>query len=197
MRARYLPLCTAAADPPKSAKTIIDLQLFRKTVSVSFKGEGGKEGLATLINLNPAVNSWYLLRINRGDGSPEETYHLQNARPRVQTLLLEENHSNGLTIVRGKEKSLCDLWGGEKGERLKDARKSATPYAPLCGGEVYLRNPTKGHQSPVEAVTDFCERRSPEGKKSFPLCAIRSTPIFTGRRPNRSWIRYPWKERRT
>ena len=121
--------------------------------------------MATLINLNPAVNSWYVLTINRGDGSPEEAYHLQNARPRVQTLLLEENHSNGLTIVRGREKSLCDLWGAEKGESLRDARKLAMPYAPLCGGNVYLRNPTKGHQSPMEAVTDFLRKEVPGGEE--------------------------------
>ena len=84
---------------------------------------------------------------------------------RAQTLLLEETSPNGLTIAHGKERAACDLWSANAREGLKDARKSAVPYAPLCGGEVYLRNPTKGHQSPVEAVTDFLRKEVPGGEE--------------------------------
>ncbi len=153
---------SGAADHPK---TIIDLQPFRKTTSIWIKGADGKEGLATLINLNPNVNSWYLLQLDWGGGAPEETYHLQNARPRTQTLLLEETNPNGLAITRGKERSVCDLWSANAREGLKDARKSAVPYAPLCGGAVYLRNPTKGHQSPIEKVTDLLREKVPGGEE--------------------------------
>ena len=154
-------LCGAADRP----KTITDLQPFRTTTSIRIRDAGGKEGLATLINLNPAINSWYLLRLNWGGGAPEEAYHLQNARPRTQTLLLEETSPNGLAIVRGKERSRCDLWGADAPEGLKDARKSAMPYAPLCGGGIYLRNPTKGHQSPIEKVTDLLREKVPGGEE--------------------------------
>ena len=153
---------SGAADSPKS---IVDLQPFRTTTSIRIRDAGGKEGLATLINLNPAINSWYLLRLNWGGGAPEEAYHLQNARPRTQTLLLEETSPNGLAIVRGKERSRCDLWGADVREGLKDARKSALPYAPLCGGGIYLRNPTKGHQSPIEKVTDLLREKVPGGEE--------------------------------
>ncbi len=153
---------SGAAD---RSKTIIDLQPFRKTTSVRIKDAGGKEGLATLINLNPTINSWYLLRIGWGGGAPEETYHLQNARPRTQTLLLEETNPNGLAIARGKEKSQCDLWGANAREGLRDAGKSAVPYAPLCGGGIYLLNPTKGHQSPIEKVTDLLREKLPGGEE--------------------------------
>src|SRR5512135_2474130 len=88
---------SGAADSPKS---IVDLQPFRTTTSIRIKDAGGKEELATLINLNPAINSWYLLRLSWGGGAPEEAYHLQNARPRTQTLLLEETSPNGLAIAR-------------------------------------------------------------------------------------------------
>lgn len=147
------------------SKTVIDLQPFRKTTSIRVKGAGGKEGLVTLINLNPAINSWYLLRLSWGDGAPEESYHLQNARPGAQTLLLEETGPNGLTIARGKERSVCDLWGANAREGLGDARKSAVPYAPLCKGGIYLLNPTKGHQSPIEKVTDLLREKVPGGEE--------------------------------
>ena len=110
-----------AADHPK---TIIDLQPFRKASSIRIKGAGGKEGLATLINLNPAINSWYLLRLDWGGGAPEEIYHLQNAKPLTQTLLLEETNPNGVIIAHGKERFVCDLWAANGRESLKDARKS-------------------------------------------------------------------------
>ncbi len=153
---------SGAAD---RSKTIIDLQPFRKTTSIRIKGAGGKEGLATLINLNPTINSWYLLQLDWGGGAPEETYHLQNARPRTQTLLLEETNPGGLTIAHGKERSVCDLWSANAREGLSDARKSAVPYAPLCGGGAYLRNPTKGHQSPIEKVTDLLREKVPGGEE--------------------------------
>jgi hypothetical protein len=153
---------SGAAGRPK---TVIDLQPLRTTSSITVKGTKGEEGLATLINLNPNINSWYLLRLNRGAGTPEETYHLQNAHPPTQTLLLEETNPNGIAIAQGEKRSPCDLWGANGRESLTAARQSAVPYAPLCNGKAYVRNPTKGHQSPVEAVTDFLRKEVPGGEE--------------------------------
>ena len=153
---------SGATDRPK---TVIELQPFRKATSIRVKGDGGKEGLVTLINLSPNSNSWYLFQVDWGGGTPEETYHLQNAKPATQTLLLEETNPTGLTVAHGKERYVCDLWSSNARESFKDARKSAVPYAPLCGGKVYLLNPTKGHQSPVEAVTDFLRKEVPGGEE--------------------------------
>jgi len=150
-----------AADPPK---TIVDLQPFRSATSTRFKGAQGEEGLATLINLNPDINAWYLLQLSRGSG-PGESYHLQNALRRTQTLMLEERSPNGLTIVHEKESASCDLWSANVREGLKEGKKSTVPYAAICNGKVYLRNPTKGHQSAVEAVTDFLRKEVPGGEE--------------------------------
>ena len=46
-----------------------------------------------------------------------------------------------------------------------DARRSAVPYAPLCGERIYLLNPTQGHQTPIEAVTDLLREKVPGGEK--------------------------------
>ena len=153
------PLTAAVPD------SIIDLQPFRTTSSIKIQRNSGKVGNATLINLNPQNNSWYLLRLNRGDGASEEVFHLENGNPRTQSLLLQESYPEGLTIIHGNEKSLCDLWGAGRSEAFTQARKSAVPHAPLCGGQVYLRNTTKGHQSPVEAATDFLRNEVPGGEQ--------------------------------
>jgi hypothetical protein len=47
-----------AADVPK---TIVELQQFRRTQEQPVIGPAGRHGTATLINLNPAINAWYLL----------------------------------------------------------------------------------------------------------------------------------------
>ena len=156
-------LLVAYSGAANQVKTIVDLQLNRVTSTIRINSAAGGAGLATLINLNPAINSWYLLRLDWGAGSTEETYHLQNALPREQTLLLEETSPNGIVTAHGKERSVCDLWS-TGGGTVMDARRSAVPYAPLCGGSIYLRNPTRGHQTPIEAVTDLLREKVPGGE---------------------------------
>ena len=129
------------------------------------KGAGGEEGRATLIDLNPNVNAWYLLQVKWPGGAPAEAYHLENAHPRTQKILLDETHPDGLVVVKGKDRSPCDLWGTQSRESMKKARASGAAYAPLCGGNVYLRNPVKGHRTNIEMVTDFLRDEVPAGEK--------------------------------
>ncbi len=175
--AATLLLCSyaVAASAPGAPKTIVDLQPFRETSSVNIKGAGGSAGIATLINLNPNINAWYLLQLTWGN-NVTETYHLENAGPRTQRPLLDNGNAYGLVIMQGKDRSTCDLWGSNGRDALKEARKSSLPYAPLCGGKVYLRNPTKGHRSGIEAVTDFLRDEVPAGEKI--ITSVRDT-IFT------------------
>src|SRR5689334_8595534 len=61
-----------------SPKTILELQRFRATTRVALKRADGVGGFATLVNLNPAINSWYLLTLSwTGTDSPTH-YHLEN-----------------------------------------------------------------------------------------------------------------------
>ena len=63
---------------PKSdvQMSILDLQPFRQASSIKIKSNTGNQGTATLVNLNPAVNSWYLLEVDWQGGS-KSSYHLK------------------------------------------------------------------------------------------------------------------------
>jgi hypothetical protein len=146
-------------------KAIVELQPFHQVSAIKVKTERDEEGLATLIDLNPNVNVWYLLRLNWGNGGREEAYHLENANPRTQRLLLDNNHPYGLIIGEENDRYTCDLWGPNSHDRLKKAKDSGAAYAPLCGGKLYLRNPVKGHRTKIEMVTDFLRDEVPGGEK--------------------------------
>jgi hypothetical protein len=158
----------ASSNPPARPAavplTIVDLQPFRQTSSIRFPSPGGGEGKATLINLNPYVNSWYLLELSLPGSAAKSTYHLESTDPQNQKILLDRNDPAGLVIARGNEKYICDLWGGRYPDGLESARDSGVPYAPLCGGRLYLRNPAKGHRTRIETVTDLLRDKVPGGE---------------------------------
>jgi hypothetical protein len=145
-------------------KTIVDLQPFRETSSIKIKDVRGEEGLATLINLNPNINAWYLLRL-KWPGTLEEDYHLENAHPRSQRFLLDNNHPEGLVIVEKENKNICNLWEEKFSYSLKEAKGTRVAYAPLCGGKLYLRNRVKGHRTGIEMATDVLRDEVPGGER--------------------------------
>jgi len=139
------------ADAPK---TILELQPFRSETHASIRRADGIAGLATLTNLNPHVGSWYLLSI-RWENPKEATasYHLENPAPQ-EGLRLRSDDAHALTVTHAGGFS-CTLWTSERAGPLADASSSALPYAPLCSGALYLRNPVQGHRTSLERVTDF------------------------------------------
>ncbi|HMK53067.1 MAG TPA: hypothetical protein VK551_11225 [Thermodesulfobacteriota bacterium] len=145
-------------------KTIVDLQPFRETSSIKIKDVRGEEGLATLINLNPNINAWYLLRL-KWPGTLEEDYHLENAHPKSQRFLLDNNHPEGLVIVEKENKNICNLWEAKFSYSLKEAKGTRAAYAPLCGGKLYLRNRVKGHRTGIEMATDVLRDEVPGGER--------------------------------
>ncbi len=151
-------------DVPDVSKTIVDLQPFRETSSIKIKGAGGKEGVATLTNLNAGINAWYLLRLN-WPGVPGEDYHLENAHPRTQGFLLDSNDPDGLLIVEKENRFTCNLWGANSSRSLTGAKRTGAAYAPLCGGKLYLRNRVRGHRTEIERVTDVLRDEIPGGEK--------------------------------
>ena len=106
-----------------------------------------------------------MLRLSWRNGTATDEYHLENASPRTQKFLLEEQNPNGLVIVDGEKKTSCALWGSDSKESLKAARASRAAYAPLCGGKLYLLNAVKGHRTQIEIVTDFLRDGVPAGEK--------------------------------
>ena len=136
-------------------KTILELQQFRQTNSIPIRSKGGREGVATLVNLNPAINAWYLLKVSWKNGTPELNYDLENPRPQVRRVLLDEKYPSGVVIGEGDKRYRCDLLGADPVNALDQASGSQLIFAPLCERRIYLRNPAKGHRTSLEVVTDF------------------------------------------
>jgi len=146
------------------SKTIVDLQAFRQTSSSRIRSDKGIQGTATLVNLNPGVNAWYLLEVDWQGGS-RSFYHLENPQPRSQKLVLDPKYASGIEILEGSAQHSCNLFGGGAAGPLDQARKSQLPYASLCDGRLFLRNLVKGHRTTLEAEAEFFRNQVWGGEK--------------------------------
>jgi hypothetical protein len=137
-------------------KSVVELQQFRELTHLNLDGFAGSPVVASLIDLNPHIGAWYLLRLETADGR-SATYHLEN--PSGARLRLDPAYRSGIVIERGgsesNERFLCELWPAGTAAPLEDARNSRLAYAPLCGGMLYLRNRVEGHRTPKERVVDL------------------------------------------
>jgi len=161
----FLACWTLPALAGDSPKTIVELQEFRSTDSIPIRSKDGKQGRATLINLNPAINAWYLLEV-AWTGASEVAYHLENPKPGAQRLLLDETYPAGLVILNGKNRYPCDL---VEGDTLVQARGSRLIFQPLCEGRIYLRNPATGHRTTLEAAVELLREHVWGGEKIISL----------------------------
>jgi hypothetical protein len=137
-----------AADLPK---IILELQPFRDSQQMAIEGPDGRQGSATLIELNPAINAWLLLTLDWGGTDGRASYHLQNPDREGQRIRLAPD---GLAITTGERTYACALWA-KTPAALQQAGASGLPYAPLCEGRLLLRNPVAGRRTDLERVTDF------------------------------------------
>ena len=119
------------------AKSIIELQPFRTEKSARLPGS---DAVVRLISLNPAVNSWFLLQIGRPGAGQQEYYHLENPNPGRQKISLSSGPALKLTGSGGA--MACAPWGNPS--ELAAAAASRRPFAPICGGRLYLRNRVSG-----------------------------------------------------
>ncbi|MDY6863973.1 MAG: hypothetical protein SV062_13420 [Thermodesulfobacteriota bacterium] len=149
----------------QAPKMVVDLQQFRRTSSITIRDDIGQEGMATLITLNPRINTWYLLILQWGVTGSMETYHLENPAPTAQRFILDPYYSKGIVIVSGENTYRCALWSADSGSELSKAADSGKTYTPLCGDRVFLRNRTKGHKTKMESVTDLLRRHVWQGEK--------------------------------
>jgi hypothetical protein len=135
-------------------KTIIALQQFRQSESrVAERSKGGR-GKATLINLSPRSNAWFVLQLEWENGA-RAAYHLENPDPKGQTLHLSGVELHGVRITSGEHHFDCDLWSDGVANPLVAAQRSALPYASLCNGHLFLRNRVAGHFTDLERATEF------------------------------------------
>lgn len=144
----------AAEYDAQRPKSVLLLQKFRQTSSLRIRGPGGREGTATLVDLNPRINSWYLLELRRSDGETIRL-HLENAHPDHQRLVLDPVFPSGLVIASASMTLPCDLWSDCFPRRLWDAALARSPYVELCDGEVLVRHRTRGSRTDREWAADF------------------------------------------
>jgi hypothetical protein len=150
------------APPPEQAaqyraevpKTILELQQFRRNETIAVEGAGGRRGRATLIELNPYINVWFVLTLNWGNPAGRASFHLENPDPSGRHLSLDAARPHGLLVSDDGGTTSCELWSGDP-SALERARTSSLPYAPLCDARLYLRNPVTGHRTELEQVTEF------------------------------------------
>lgn len=128
------------------AKSVLDLQLFSEAANVMLADGTGAE----LIDVNPGVHAWFVLRLAGAPGGPDAVYHLENPDPEGVEVRLE---TRGLVLRDAAGDTPCDL--GPAGALLAAAHASGKTYAPLCGGRLYVRNPTVGRRTKLEIATDF------------------------------------------
>ncbi len=147
-----------------ASKSILDLQPFRQVASNKIKSNTGTQGTATLINLNPAVNAWYVLEVDWQDG-PKSSYHLENPQPRTEKVLLDPKNPSGIEISEGNTRYSCDLFSNTTNGPLDQAKNSQAPYASLCEGRLFLRNPVTGHRTRLEAEAEFFRTQVWGGEK--------------------------------
>ena len=158
------PKSRAAQHESDAAESILDLQPFRQVSSNRIKSSSGIPGTATLVNLNPAVNAWYILEVDWQDGS-RSSYHLENPQPGSEQLLLDPKYPSGIALSQGNTHYSCQLFESKTNGPLDQARNSQAPYASLCDGRLFLRNPVKGHRTKLEAEAEFFRTQVWGGEK--------------------------------
>ncbi len=136
-------------------KSILELQPFRFESSMEIEGVSGRRGRASLVNLNPEVNAWYLLRLRWQDEAKDRTFHLENRDPHGRDLLVDRHFAGGLIVAEDGRREECPLWSSEAPRRLEAAAAEGRGYVPLCGGAFYLRNEIAGHRTTKEWVAEF------------------------------------------
>ncbi len=144
-------------------KTILELQPYRESTSIEIESGSGSPTRATLVNLNPRINTWYLLTLEE-DGIVT-SYHIENPLPTGRRILLDPAFPSGLVIVNGRKRTRCDLWSGLSTSSLSAAVGSQKTFASLCDGQLYLRNPTEGRKTTLEWTTDFLRQNIPGGEQ--------------------------------
>jgi hypothetical protein len=137
-----------------SPKTILELQRFRNTTRAAVKRADGVSGWATLVNLNPAINDWYLLTLTWPDNDSPAHYHLENPFPADGPVRLVTTDPSVLSVITANGFS-CTLWSNVGPQPLVAAGTTGLPYAPLCTGMLYLRNAATGHRTSLELITDL------------------------------------------
>lgn len=142
----------AEAFAARRPKSVVELQQWRFETSVQLPADPGITTI-TLVDLNPAVHEWLLVRIEAA-GQQARTWHIENHDPSTVRVALDPAFPEGLSLSVGGTTYQCSLWP-PSGSILELGRASGQTFAPLCEGRLSLRSPAQGHRSTREATVDF------------------------------------------
>ncbi len=146
----------AAEYRAEKPKTILELQPFRRETTLPIEAPDGRVGAVTFTDLNPYANGWYLLSFDAGAAAERRTYHLENPLPREGSIALVSADRQAVRLAIGDRGAPCTLvWAGRSPGALEEASRTGLPYAPLCEGRLYLRNPVAGRRTSLERVAEF------------------------------------------
>jgi hypothetical protein len=152
-----------------TAITIVDLQPDRTVARAEIRRTPDETGVASLTNLNPHINSWFVLALDWPVSGEHESFHLENPDPRSE-LTLSADAPGSLRLEIARQPCQLELGGnGTVPGTLARARKSGLPYVPVCDGRLYLRNQVAGHGTSLEKVTDFLRKHVWGGEKFVTL----------------------------
>jgi hypothetical protein len=163
-------LSVIAASPGDAPITIVDLQPDRAVVRAEIRRGPDDIGSASLTNLNPHINSWFLLTLDWPASGDHKSFHLENSDSQ-KSLILSANPDGSLQLEVGGPSNPCrfKLGRGSAPGTFEEARKSGLPYVPLCDARLYLRNPIVGRATALEKVTDFLRSHVWGGEKFVSL----------------------------
>ncbi|PIE07031.1 MAG: hypothetical protein CSA74_09645 [Rhodobacterales bacterium] len=126
--------------------------------------ETGSDGATyRLTSMHPGVNRWYLLETTSAGGA-YNSWHFENGDAKTWVVSLSDDDTPALLIEGNGERHRCTPWAGDVPE-LGAAANSGLPYAPVCGGRLYLRNRVQGSKTNREAVSDFLRNNVVFGDK--------------------------------
>jgi len=139
-----------AAYDEVASKTILDLQPFRAEQRLTLA-----DGTALMLaSLSPVINAWYLLEVTAAGSQRPTYYHLENVESRTVQLSLEPGEVPTLRLSKADGNSTCALTL-DTVSTLDEARKTGLAYAPLCDGQIYLRNRVDGSRTSRERTAEF------------------------------------------
>ncbi|GKY87320.1 hypothetical protein [Sinisalibacter aestuarii] len=141
--------------------SVVEFSPMRATQEVAL-ADGGT---LRLTSLHPGVNRWYLLERRPAEGQGRaESWHFENGDAATWFVSLTGGADPALLIEGAGDARECRPWAGETSD-LATAAGSGLPYAPVCGGRLYLRNKVSGSRTNREAVSDFLRKNVVFGDK--------------------------------
>lgn len=153
-----LMLAVASNASANEKKNILDLQVSKAVFEQQGRDPEGKNLRVALINLNPTINVWFVVKAEDTGGGPARYFHLENPSPQDTTLVLGMGENLSLQLSKGDRATVCSISLGQWTELLQSAIRQNDSYAPICDQQLYLRAMITGRQSSKEAVASFLRK---------------------------------------